>query len=541
MAKQIDLVRELLDRHCLITPESYEILEDLDADIVDIDRLAEALKDEIVVTPEKLREALASYEDLLSEGNLEEEVENNELVESKPTTKVPSKKPEKDSSKEEIKHTPSAKVQKTEFEPIGKQIKTEINILYESSGKTTIEGNIKDFQTYFKSRYNQLFSILKGRGDISGSITLKDLMKAKLEPNEKITIICIVTDKRTLKNGGLLLELEDATGKLTARIPAKMQELLVKAGALLNDQIAGFSGRFYEDMFILDDFVFPDIPIVTRKSTIKEPISVCMTSDLHIGSKEFLEDSFNGLLDFLNGRIDDPYQQSLASQIKYLIINGDLVEGIGVYPKQEEDLLITDIYDQYKRADQILSKVPDWIHIIITSGNHDACRLALPQPAISKEYAPDLWKRSNVTFLSNPTTVDLHKKTFLIYHGNSFEDIASLTPGLSMNDPNGPMLHTLRYRHLAPTFGRNTSIVPSIKDELVIEKVPNVYHTGHIHINSHTQYRGVDCVNSGTFQSQTEYMQSKNIIPTPGRVPILNLHTNKLHELVFFNQSEIRK
>ena len=320
-----------------------------------------------------------------------------------------------------------------------------------------------------------------------------------------------------------------------------MQELLVKASALLEDQVAGFFGRLYEGRFILDDFVFPDIPIAMRKTTIEEPISICMTSDLHIGSKEFLEDSFNDLLDFLNGRVDDPYQQSLASQVKYLIINGDLVEGIGVYPKQEDDLLITDIYDQYTRADQILSKVPEWIHIIITSGNHDACRLALPQPAISKEYAPNLWNRSNVTFLSNPTTVDLHKKIFLIYHGNSFEDIASLTPGLSMNDPNGPMLHTLRYRHLAPTFGRRTSIVPSMKDELVIEKVPNVYHTGHIHINSHTQYRGVDCINSGTFQSQTEYMSSKNIVPTPGRVPILNLHTNKLHELVFFNEREIKK
>ncbi|TET29336.1 MAG: DNA-directed DNA polymerase II small subunit [Candidatus Heimdallarchaeota archaeon] len=540
MAKKRDLVRELLDKHCLITPESYEILEDLDADVVDIDKLAEALKDEIVVTPDKLREALASFVELLSEGSLEIE-ESIELLERKPETKTSSSQPKIDSTKEDVKLIPRIKERKTEFKPIGKQIKTKLKVLQESSGKTTVEGSIVDFKKYFTSRYKQLFDILRRRGDVSGSIGIKDLDRAKLETNERITIIGIVTDKRTLKNGGLLLELEDPTGRLTAAIPAKMKELLVKAGALLQDQVAGFFGRLYEGRFILDDFVFPDIPIAMKKTTIEEPISVCMTSDLHIGSKEFLEDSFNDLLGFLNGKVDDPYQQTLASHVKYLIINGDLVEGIGVYPKQEDDLLITDIYDQYKRADQILAKVPEWIHIIITSGNHDACRLALPQPAISKEYAPNLWKRSNVTFLSNPTTVDIHKKTFLIYHGNSFEDIASLTPGLSMNDPNGPMLHTLRYRHLAPTFGRRTSIVPSIKDELVIEKVPNVYHTGHIHINSHTQYRGVDCINSGTFQSQTEYMSSKNIVPTPGRVPILNLHTNKLHELVFFNEREIKK
>jgi DNA polymerase II small subunit len=222
-------------------------------------------------------------------------------------------------------------------------------------------------------------------------------------------------------------------------------------------------------------------------------------------------------------------------------MNGDIVEGIGVYPNQEEDLIITDIYDQYKKATQLLSKIPKWIHILILSGNHDACRLALPQPAISEEYAPDLWKMPNVTMLSNPSTVEIHGKTFLLYHGNSFEDVASLTPGLNMNDPNGPMIYTLRFRHLAPTYGRRTSIVPSKKDELVIEKVPHIYHTGHIHINSHTQYRGVDCINSGTFQSQTDFMQSKNIIPTPARVPIMNLQSNKLSELVFFDESEIKQ
>ena len=42
-------------------------------------------------------------------------------------------------------------------------------------------------------------------------------------------------------------------------------------------------------------------------------------------------------------------------------------------------------------------------------------------------------------------------------------------------------------------------------------------------------------------QGNWRTMSSKNIIPTPGRVPILNLHTNKLHELVFFDDSEIKK
>ncbi|MFW9924800.1 MAG: metallophosphoesterase, partial [Candidatus Thorarchaeota archaeon] len=381
-------------------------------------------------------------------------------------------------------------------------------------------------------------ALLKKRGDMGGVFNIGDLKKAKLDEHENITLIGMITEKITLKNGGLMFNIEDPTGSIMVTISSKLQELLGKAGALLEDQVIGFFGKIYDNRLTLEDFTFPDIPLTRKSNLIKDNISVCMTSDLHIGSKEFLEDSFNDLINFLNGKVDDPYQQTLASQIKYLIIGGDLVEGIGIYPKQEDDLIISDIYKQYDHAADLLSKVPNWIQILIISGNHDACRLALPQPAISKDYAPKLWAMPNVTMLSNPSTVNIHGKIFLLYHGNSFEDVASLTPGLSMNDANGPMLYTLRYRHLAPTFGRRTSIVPSSTDELVIEHVPDVFHTGHIHINSHTKYRGVECINSGTFQSQTDYMLSKNIIPTPGRVPIYNLMTSKLHELVFYKNEE---
>ncbi|MHA1211672.1 MAG: DNA-directed DNA polymerase II small subunit [Candidatus Heimdallarchaeota archaeon] len=531
MSEKRNLVRELLDRHCLITPEAHEILEDLDIDVLNIDKLADVLKNEIVVTGEKLQEALASFEEMLSEGIDEHEIEPQKQVQIPdiPKIEIPEEKLTVQESKKERKKD-------VDFDPIGKRVKTKIKILHESSGKTTVEGKITDFRKYFNSRYNQMKTILRRRGDISGTIKISELDKAKLDPNEEISIIGIVTEKRTLKNGGMIITIEDPTGPLKMTISSKMQDLVAKAGALLQDQIAGFFGRMYDDMFLLKDFVFPDIPISSKRVTTDEAISVCMTSDLHIGSKEFLENSFNKFIDFLNGRVDDPYQRNLASLVKYLIINGDIVEGIGIYPKQEDDLLITDIYKQYSHAAKLLAKIPEWIHILIVSGNHDACRLALPQPAISEEYAPELWNMKNVTMLSNPSTVEIHKKVFLLYHGNSFEDVSSLTPGLSMNEPNGPMIYTLRYRHLAPTFGRRTSIVPSERDELVIETIPHVYHTGHVHVNSHTQYRGVECINSGTFQAQTEYMLSKNINPTPGRVPILNLQTNKLHELVFYDE-----
>jgi DNA polymerase II small subunit len=516
MSKSKDIIKELLDRNCLLTPDAHELLKKIDVSTIDIDELAEAVKNEIVVSAEILTPILDSL---------------GLRIEDKKETKT---------KKKEVIMEEAPKQTSTEFVPIGKSIKTKLKVLSESSDRTSVMGDRSDFEIFFRSRYKQLQAILKSRGDITNTVSIEDLKKAKTNDNERVQLIGMIKNKRSLKTGGLSIEIEDVTGSMTVIISGKNQELVSKAGALLDDQVAGFSGRLYDDIFVVNDFVFPNVPISSKTKTIDEPISVCFTSDLHIGSKEFLEDAFNRFIDFLNGNIDDPYQRTIASQIKYLIVNGDVVEGIGIYPDQENDLLIKDIYDQYKYAAQLLDKVPKWIHILVVSGNHDACRLALPQPAIGKEYAPDLWKMKNVTMLSNPSTVNIHGKIFLLYHGNSFEDIASLTPGLSMNDPNGPMIYTLRFRHLAPTYGRNVSIVPSPKDELVIEKIPHVYHTGHIHINSHTQYRGVDCINSGTFQSQTEFMLSKNIEPTPARVPILNLQTNKLTEIVFFDESEVK-
>jgi len=552
MSKKRNIVNELLKKNCLITPECYEILEDLDDDILDVDKLAEAMKNEIVVTAEKLKEALMAFEDILSEGSItQEERIPDEILEKVESSLLEKKsQSQKDDFKIERIDTDSKILPKTKsdldaeatiFSPIGKKIKTKIKVIADSTGQTTVEGSLGDFKKYFASRYNQLSNILRKRGDIAGGIQIGGLKKAKLQDNERVSLIGMVTEKTTLKNGSMIIEIEDSTGSISVYLPAKEQDLLSKAGALLQDQVAGFFGTIYDDRLILEDFVFPDLPLNAKQISLKDPVSVCMTSDLHIGSKEFLEDSFNNLIDFLNGQVDDPYQQTLASNIKYFIVCGDLVEGIGVYPKQEEDLLIKDIYQQYDHATKLLAKIPDWIHIIIISGNHDACRLALPQPSIGKEFAPKLWQMPNVTMLSNPSTVNLHGKNFLLYHGNSFEDISSLTPGLSMNDPNGPMIYSLRFRHLAPTFGRRSSIVPSGKDELVIEHVPDVFHTGHIHINSHTRYRGVDCINSGTFQSQTDYMLSKNIHPTPGRVPIINLMTNKMHELIFYENGEERR
>ena len=66
------------------------------------------------------------------------------------------------------------------------------------------------------------------------------------------------------------------------------------------------------------------------------------------------------------------------------------------------------------------------------------------------------------------------------------------------------------------------TLASELEDYLVIDDVPDVFHTGHVHINTYRRFKGIHLINSGTFQTQTEFQKIYNIEPTPAEVPILH-------------------
>jgi DNA polymerase II small subunit len=96
---------------------------------------------------------------------------------------------------------------------------------------------------------------------------------------------------------------------------------------------------------------------------------------------------------------------------------------------------------------------------------------------------------------------------------------------MSNNNPEKAMRLLLQSRHLAPIYGGKTTLSPETKDFLVMERVPDIFHAGHIHALGYCNYRGVLVVNSGGWQEQTDYMQKLGFNPTPGKVPVVNLQT----------------
>jgi DNA polymerase II small subunit len=225
----------------------------------------------------------------------------------------------------------------------------------------------------------------------------------------------------------------------------------------------------------------------------------------------------------------------MAERTKYVTICGDIVDGIGIYPRQEHELEIIDLYEQYKEAAKYIGKIPDHIETIILPGNHDPVRQALPQPAIPKDFGEPLYESRALISLGNPCEVALHGVKLLLHHGRSLDDVITSVPSVDFTQPEKAMRLQLQCRHLASEYGNRTSISPEKVDHLVIEDVPDIFQSGHIHVVKFENYRGTQIVNSGAWQAQTDYQKRVGLVPTPGILTAVNLRTLEVRPIKFLD------
>jgi DNA polymerase II small subunit len=114
-----------------------------------------------------------------------------------------------------------------------------------------------------------------------------------------------------------------------------------------------------------------------------------------------------------------------------------------------------------------------------------------------------------------------------MYHGMSLDEVIAEFPEeeASYDHPERAMYHLLRKRHVAPKFGGKNRLAPEDRDYLVVDEVPDVFHTGHVHKLGYGSYRNVLTINSGCWQAQTDFQKSVNIDPDVGYAPIVDLDT----------------
>jgi len=412
-------------------------------------------------------------------------------------------------------------------------VEPRLEVVSDPTGKLGTTGAFDDFLKYFRNRFEKMSALFRARMDTRNAGTIADALSSG--QNGRARFICMVVDKRE-KGGRILLTVDDYDDEATVLVGDLNTSLYQTARRIVRDQVIFLSTKKGSgSLLIAEDIVLPEIPD-HKPSRSPDEVYAVLVSDTHIGSKVFLEDAFRRVLGWLKGEVGNANERDIADRVKYVLICGDLVEGIGVYPRQEADLAVQDIYEQYRLAAKFVAEIPDHMEVVLIPGNHDAVRQALPQPAIPKDFAGPVYDARGIVSLGDPAEVRLHGVHFLLYHGTSLMDLVSSVPGLDYQQPVKIMEYQLRVRHLAPEYGKLTPIGPESEDFLVVSRVPDVFQSGHIHVPGYGTYRGTTIVNSGAWQGQTDYQKRMGLEPEPGILPVLNLKTLEVKTLNFLKQ-----
>ncbi|WP_299266488.1 DNA-directed DNA polymerase II small subunit [Halorientalis sp.] len=394
----------------------------------------------------------------------------------------------------------------------------DLTVKGDMTGQSTGTGEYSDFVAVFRDRYERLNGQLRGRVNHRPTNTL-----SAMTGGSEAAIVGMVSDIRSTASGHWLVELEDTNGVYPCLV-MKDRDTAEQVDELLHDEVIAVEGTLSDDngdgdgILFVDDIYFPEIPRTYQPSTADREVSAALVSDIHVGSQEFMSDAWSRFADWL-------YTDE-AERVEYLLIAGDMVEGVGVYPDQDEELDIVDIYDQYRAFSEFLKEVPGDMEVVMIPGNHDAVRLAEPQPGFDEELRA-IMSAHDCRITSNPSTVTVEGVSVLMYHGVSLDEVIAELPDEKANydEPHKAMSQLLKKRHVAPQFGGHTRLAPEEKDHLVIDEVPDVFHAGHVHKFGYGKYHNVLTINSGCWQAQTPFQESVNIDPDCAMAPIVDLDT----------------
>jgi Archaeal DNA polymerase II, small subunit/DNA polymerase delta, subunit B len=381
------------------------------------------------------------------------------------------------------------------------------------TGESTCEGKIDDFAKYFKYRYYTLRKLLRERRDFAwAGLGIIDALNLDRE----VKIVGIVSEITLTKNGHRIMTIEDDT--------ASCKLLITKDSPMINeiivsDEVIGVTGKpsSKKDMIIVSELFRPEIQVENWKRSDSVG-SIAFLSDVHVGSKTFMKKNWDRMVRWMR-------QNAYDNDIDYLVFPGDVVDGIGIFPGQIEELDVLDIFEQYELFAEYLKDLPDHVKMVVHPGNHDAVRPAEPQPALSSIYTKTF--DSNVMMVGNPVSLNVEGRTVLTYHGRSIDDWVSGVQQLSYDDPVRIMQEMLSRRHMAPIYGQKTALAPEKKDYMIIERVPDIFVTGHVHGAGYVEYRGTKMINASAWQDQTEYQKSHNFNPKPAVMPIVHLGTGR--------------
>jgi DNA polymerase II small subunit len=340
-----------------------------------------------------------------------------------------------------------------------------------------------------------------------------------------------------------MLTIEDDTGCIKALINKTKPSLFKMSKDIMLDEVIGVVGVNGDNIIFVNNVLSPEVPTTKEIKKADTEAYALFLSDIHVGSKNFLDQDFKKFLKWINQDLGNEKQKHIASKVKYIFVLGDLVDGCGVYPGQDKELSIKDVKEQYQECAKLLRQIPKDIKLIMCPGNHDAMRIAEPQLPFYKDFSEPLYDIPNTTIVSNPSWVNIHSsETFpgfdvLIYHGYSFDfyvaEVESIRNQGGYNRIDLVMKFLLQKRHLAPTHSSTLYVPDTDFDPLAITKIPDFFASGHVHKAAASNYRNITLISGSCWQSKTTFQEKVGHNPEPSRIPLVNLQTREIKILKF--------
>ena len=387
------------------------------------------------------------------------------------------------------------------------------------------EEPLEAYRELFIDRFTRLSRLLRGKSELKNLVKIGELSRCT---SQEVSVIGMIKDFHSTKDHHTLLTLDDLSGESSVLVPAGLPSA---KEPFLSDEMVGLRLWTQKEpgrIPYVKEVVRPGLPLARTFPKVHSNPLVLFISDIHVGSKMFMREQWKELTAFLRGESIEP---EMAKRIRHVVIAGDMVDGIGIYPGQEKDLAIADIVEQYAELGRLLKEFPSHLNIIAIPGNHDAVCPAEPQPPIANELAELL--PPNVKVAGNPCLFSLEGVKVEAYHGRSFDDIIPSIPSARYERPVEVMKRMLWMRHLSPTFGQKIPLAPLPRDGMVLDPLPDILVTGHTHTCGVERYRGILLMNASAWISETDYQRMRNVKPDPAQAFVVDLSTQAVKKMSF--------
>lgn len=402
------------------------------------------------------------------------------------------------------------------------QIKIEMDI----PEKTYDKPDIVPFRRLFQDRFERLSNILITHFNKIDSVLKRNLLPEEIPRNKGGILLGMVQDTRVLHTNKFVIQLEDPESEIiTNCVMVQDSKSFPEYRDILRDSVIGISGVLPKNFkggnitaFWGKDVIRPSFSQIQFNPT-SEPHKLLFIADLHFGSKYFSRSIFAKLINFLNLK---------SEEISALIIAGDLVDGVGRFSDQKQEIIAHSLQAQYEGLATLLKEVPSHIQIMVIPGEHDATQTILPQPGIDKQIGRPLFELPNLKSYGNPLRFSIEDLKFLVFHGQGNDMLFQKHRQHEPTNLISGIQHLLEYRHLCPEYGSFNPLAPFRKDYLVIDEIPNVIISGHFHQAQFMEYKGVKIVTCGTFKRGSEKKAHLEKEASIGVISILDTKSGKV-------------